>query len=102
VTQFAYTKAKFEFTVVNPSGNTYALGSTVSLQDLISFTNGIKFTQLTEYVLASHSNTANDGTSFEISRFTVSSPFPIWGIVTGFQLGDGNFTINGGPGDDTI
>ncbi len=102
VTQFTYTKEKFDFTVVNPNGSTYALGGTVSLQDLISFTNGAQFTQLTEYVLASNSNTAGDGTSFEISRFTLSSPSPIWGIVTGFQLGEGNFTINGGPGDDKI
>ena len=102
VTQFAYTKEKFDFTVVNPNGNTYAVGNTVSLQDLISFTKGIQFTQLTEYVLASNSNNATDGSSFEISRFTISAPYPIWGIVTGFQLGEGNFTINGGPGDDIV
>ena len=102
LTQFAYTKARFDFTVVNPNGNTYALGNTLSLQDLISFTNGAQFTQLTEYVVASHTNTATDGTSFEISRFTISAPYPIWAIVTGFQLGNGNFTINGGPGDDIV
>jgi Ca2+-binding RTX toxin-like protein len=102
LTQFAFTKAKFDFTVVNPNGNTYAVGNTISLQDLISFTNGPQFTQLTEYVVASHTNTATDGTSFEISRFNISAPSPIWAIVTGFQLGNGNFTINGGPGDDIV
>ena len=102
VTQFAYTKERFDVTVVNPNGNTYAVGSNVSLQDLINFNNGAKFTLLTEYVVASNSNTATDGTSFEIGRFTVSAPSPMWGIATGFQLGEGNFTINGGPGDDNI
>ena len=102
VTQFAYTKERFDFTVVNPNGNTYAVGSTVQLPDLISFTKGASITRLTQYVVASHSNTATDGTNFEMAVFNINVPFPAWGIVTGFHLGEGNFTINGGPGDDTI
>ena len=102
VTQFAYTKEKFEFTLVNPNGNTYALGSNVSIKDLVSFSNGAQFTQLTEYVVASNSNTATDGTTFEMARFNLSTPYPVWGIAAGFQLGTGDYTVNGGPGDDKI
>ena len=100
--QYSLTHDRLVFELVKPTNSTLVVGSTLRLEDVVGIDSIYRVASITMGLSATN-NMADSGVPFELARYTLTTPVPASGIVTGNAANAwGNDTQLGGAKDDTL